>query len=103
MTLVYVLKNWRIMQFTNSAGGIVVRLHGNVFGHERYPPGEDITISAIVSYSKEGETVAVMTASGSEYVLARPSPSEPLALRRLLGYLGAPGTTAAFSAHTVAR
>ena len=44
-------------------------LNGNVFGHPRFPDGEQVTTTAIVSGATCDGRITVRTRSGSEYEL----------------------------------
>jgi hypothetical protein len=83
----YMLSNWTVIERTGHSGDSVMRLRGDVSGHERYPPGATVTISALRSCSREGNSVVVMTHSGTEYMLG--TPTEADATERVLAYLRA--------------
>ena len=64
-----------------------MRLRGEVFGNPQYTVGDCVTISVLVSCRQEGDTLSVMTRSGSEYVLGKPHPDEADAVARVLKHL----------------
>jgi hypothetical protein len=88
----YILSNWTILLHTKPDGEVSVRLRGEVFGNPRYQAGDQVTISVLRSCKQEGETVSVVTRSGSEYVLGKPSASEPEAVARVLRLVKARST-----------
>jgi hypothetical protein len=85
----YILSNWTILQRAKPNGEMAVRLRGEVFGNPRYAAGDHVTISVLRSCYQEGETISVVTRSGSEYVLGKPNPAEPEAVARILRHVRA--------------
>jgi hypothetical protein len=85
----YILSNWTILQHTAPGGKVVMRLCGEVFGHPRYKAGGEVTVSALRSWIQEGDSISVITRSGSEYVLGKPNRAEPAAIDRVLQHLQA--------------
>jgi hypothetical protein len=85
----YRLSNWIILQRTGAVGDTVIRLRGEVSGHARYGDGSQVTISALRTYSQDGDTVTVMTRSGTEYELGTPNSSDPDATARVLAFMRA--------------
>jgi hypothetical protein len=83
----FILSNWTILQRTKPDGTVVMRLRGEVFGNTRYEAGDVVTISVLRSCKQEGDTLSVMTASGSEYVLGKSNPAEPEAVARVLRHV----------------
>jgi hypothetical protein len=81
------LRNWKIVDCRSRSGGSLMRLHGHVYGNPRYPDGAVVTTSTLYSFRRDGKTVAVITRSGSEYLLGEPLATDPAALPRLLRQL----------------
>jgi hypothetical protein len=83
----YILHNWKIVHRTNSSGDDSLCVGGKVYGNSRFTSGEPITTSSIAWYRIESGSAIVSTRNGSEYMLGKPSASEPFAKQRLIRYL----------------
>jgi hypothetical protein len=83
----YILHNWKIVYRTNSKGEYSICVGGRVYGNSRFTSGEPITTSSISWYRIESGSAIVSTRNGSEYMLGKPSSSEPFARQRLIRYL----------------
>jgi len=84
---VQTITNWGILSRRSSLGKPVVRLVGRVYGHAHCAPGEVFKTSPIAWFRRKGATTVVMTRNGSEYVLGKPRPTEPLAVQQLIAHL----------------
>jgi hypothetical protein len=83
----YILENWRLEFGKNAAQDAAMRINGTVWGNPSYRAGKAIHTSTIVGYREESDNLVVMTITGSEYLLGKPDPTRPFALRRLMRYL----------------
>lgn len=83
----YILSNWIVLQTLAPGNQVEMRLYGEVFGHPDYLEGEEVTVSPLCSCRQDGDTVTVITHSGSEYILGRPNRAEPDALTRVMRHL----------------
>jgi hypothetical protein len=83
----YILENWRLEFGKNAAQDAAMKIHGVVWGNPAYRSGKPIHTSTIVGYREDSDNLVVMTITGSEYLLGKPDPSRPFALRRLMRYL----------------
>jgi hypothetical protein len=84
---VYILHNWKIIHRTNSNGDDTICVGGKVYGNSRFTSGEPITTSSLAWYRLESGSAIVSTRNGSEYMLGKPSASEPFAKQRLIRFL----------------
>jgi hypothetical protein len=84
---VYILHSWKIIHRTSSHGDDAICVGGKVYGNSRFTSGEPITTSSIAWYRLESGSAIVSTRNGSEYMLGKPSASEPFAKQRLIRYL----------------
>ena len=84
---VHTIHDWKIVDRKSSPENGEVRVAGKLFGHSRFAPGDPITTSPITGYRENDGSTIVKTRNSSEYLLGKPSTSEPLANRRLIAKL----------------
>jgi hypothetical protein len=83
----FILKNWAIVKRTAAFGEEAYCLSGDVYGNPNFTEGEFILTSFIRSHRFEADVMVIITRSGSEYWLGRPSVTAAFAKQRLLRYL----------------
>jgi hypothetical protein len=71
------LENWSVVTDADpykAPEQLVSRLHGQAFGHPRFADGSEVTTSRVMGCSESKDHLAIVTGSGSHYVLGEVDP-----------------------------